>query len=285
MLDIKKIGRIFLLLIISIVGLNHTAQAARIISLKPNITDVLLRLDLGSELVGVTTYCTLPPALGEISRVADYIKPNPEKILRAHPDLILTSKENSDPREIARLRELGMRVELVSFSTWTESLDAIQKIGGWTGRSAAAIQLISDLNLRLERLRVRVERLDVSPRWVVIVGREPLVMASAHTPFGELFTRVGLLLVSQGDHRSTLAYPQLSKESLSVLSPDWIVDVADSVPNRERVVAFYRASVPMLEAVKKGHIAVLEGRLMLPGPSLLEGLERLLTLLEAELSK
>ncbi|WP_123785151.1 hypothetical protein [Sedimentisphaera cyanobacteriorum] len=44
---------------------NREADNANIVSLSPNITEILFALGLGEQVVGVTSYCDYPPACSE----------------------------------------------------------------------------------------------------------------------------------------------------------------------------------------------------------------------------
>ena len=61
----------------------------RIVSLAPNLTEILYALGLESRLVGVTDYCDFPPAAQSKPRVGQVISPSLEKIVALNPDLVL----------------------------------------------------------------------------------------------------------------------------------------------------------------------------------------------------
>src|SRR5689334_6301381 len=55
----------------------------RIVSLKPNITDILVDLGLGDRIVGVTKFCKKPNATAQV--IADYNSIQVEDVLRLKP--------------------------------------------------------------------------------------------------------------------------------------------------------------------------------------------------------
>lgn len=253
----------------------RTAEAnARIVSLKPNITDILLRLGMGSELVGVTTYCTLPPELAAVPRIADYIKPNVERVAALHPTLVLAAEENSSEQEIEALRRMGMRVELLSFRSLAEITQSIRRIAQWVGRAEAGAALMKGLDERLTRLEGRARGVSPSPRLLFVVGQRPLVASGRRTVFQEFFNRLGFRNVLA---ESVLAYPQVSAEALVALDPDWIIDTSDARLTRART-RYYRESFPRLRAVLQGRIVFLPASLFLPGPPLWDGFEQVVNI-------
>jgi ABC-type hemin transport system substrate-binding protein len=94
----KAKSKIRFVLILSLLCLNTgPAQALRLVSLKPNITMTLLALGTASDVVGVTKYCPKPNKAATI--VGDYMSINVEDIVRLKPDVILSSRENSQNRQ------------------------------------------------------------------------------------------------------------------------------------------------------------------------------------------
>ncbi|KAB2838066.1 ABC transporter substrate-binding protein [bacterium] len=83
---------------------------SRIVSLKPNLTEILFELGLGAQVVGVTQWCRRPEAAQSLPKVADYLKAFPEPILRLKPDLVIGTKENGSEKEIRFLLERGVPV-------------------------------------------------------------------------------------------------------------------------------------------------------------------------------
>src|SRR5438128_7875251 len=66
-------------------GLGRTVRVApnppRIISLAPNITEILFAFGLGDRVVGVTTYCDFPAEARAKEKIGDTIHPNLERII------------------------------------------------------------------------------------------------------------------------------------------------------------------------------------------------------------
>ena len=88
----------FTLLLITIAatlttGCNRTvppegppAAGRRIISLAPNLTEILYALDLGPRIVGVTNHCNYPPEALEKRRVGGFVNPDLETVVGLEPD-------------------------------------------------------------------------------------------------------------------------------------------------------------------------------------------------------
>ena len=66
-----------------------TEPANKIISLAPNITEILFHIGAGSQIVGADEYSNYPEAAKQIIRVNNHSIANYELILSLKPDLIL----------------------------------------------------------------------------------------------------------------------------------------------------------------------------------------------------
>ena len=69
---------------------RHVLQPARIVSMAPNLTEILFALGLGERVVGVTQDSDYPPAALSKPRVGTFWQPNIEAIIAAKPDLVVT---------------------------------------------------------------------------------------------------------------------------------------------------------------------------------------------------
>src|SRR5512137_2806677 len=93
----------------------------RIISLAPNITEILFDLGLDEEIVGVSIHCNFPEKAKTRPRVGSYISLDFEKIISLKPDLIIATGAGNT-------REMVERLEKLSFQTYViypKNLDGI----------------------------------------------------------------------------------------------------------------------------------------------------------------
>ena len=125
----------------------------RIVSLAPNVTEILFALDLGDQIVGVTDQCNYPPAAKAIERVSGFGMPNVEKLLALGPDMVVAcGLEKPELAEV--LRQAGIQVVNVQktgfIASFPELFDAIGRIGEATGRSAEAKKLVAGMQAELD---------------------------------------------------------------------------------------------------------------------------------------
>ena len=84
-------ARIFASIVILVTAFYGTQGfAARIASLNPGLTDIVLSLGLEDALVAVSDYCVLPDTL-KLTRIGSELTPRTEALIVAEPTHILTS--------------------------------------------------------------------------------------------------------------------------------------------------------------------------------------------------
>lgn len=136
----------------------------RIVSLAPNITELLFALGLGAEIVGVTRFCDTPEAASAKPKVGGLIDPSPEMVQSLKPDLVIGFRGNPLPA-LKRLRSLGLRVFVLNIGKRLEDLvPMIEKLGRVTGREEEAKSLAAGLSSRLAAVDERLKAVTSEPR-------------------------------------------------------------------------------------------------------------------------
>jgi iron complex transport system substrate-binding protein len=118
------------------------APARRIVSLAPNITELLFAAGGGSRLVGSVEYSDYPEAARRLQRVGSYARLDMETIFALKPDLVIAWQSGNPAGQIEQLRRLGLRVFLAEpkrIADVARSLEQFGKLAGAeaSGRAAA----------------------------------------------------------------------------------------------------------------------------------------------------
>ncbi len=129
--------------------------AQRIISLAPNLTEMLFAIGAGGQIVGVMQHSDFPPAAQNIPRVGDFSRIDYEQVLALQPDLILAWQTGNAQADIEHLRALGLRVVETEPSTLTALANLFLTLGELTGHVREAEVQHRDFTARLEGLRSR----------------------------------------------------------------------------------------------------------------------------------
>jgi len=157
-------------------ALPKAPQPQRIVSVVPHITEELYLLGVQDRIVGVTTYCQRPPEAQNKERVGAVVEVNLEKVLSLQPDLVIASPL-TDQKQIQKLRDLGMRVEIFQAPQDFEGLCAgFLEISRLVGREQEAQEIIKQATGALAHIRGKVKGLP-RPKVFVQIGEKPLVAA------------------------------------------------------------------------------------------------------------
>jgi len=257
-------------------GASPTPSAPRrIVSLAPSVTEILHAIGAGDRVVAVSATCDRPAEVARLPRVGSWVEPSVERILALSPDLVIAVPSPGNREAVLRLRDLGLRVEVVGETTLADAWEAMHRIGAWTGREAQAQALVERLRHELDEVRASVA--DRRPRRVLlVVGHEPLVVAGAGLFVDELVRVAGgeNLAASTGQ-----PWPRLSIESVVALSPEVIVDAAMGSEAAIEPVSWW-ARWESIAAVRDRRVRAPASDAMLrPGPRLGEAARELRDLL------
>lgn len=195
-------------------------QADRIVSMAPNLTEILFALGLEDKIVGVTLHCNYPPAAAEKPKIGTFWQPNIESVIAAKPTLVITLGEQQQGSFAERLRRIGYNCLTINIEKVSELFEAIDRIGTATGKQYEAAQLVSGIQKKLDGLATLVNSMDrVRVLWVV--QREPLRVAGRDTFANEMIELAG------GENAigpTIYKYPPIGAEQVIASGADVIIE-------------------------------------------------------------
>ena len=112
----------------------------RVVTLAPNLAELMFAADAGDQLVGVSAYTDFPPAAAELPIIGDAFAIDQEQLLILKPDILLAWDEGTPEHLLDRLRDEGYRIEVIRTSGLDDVADALETIGNLTGNSQQARQ-------------------------------------------------------------------------------------------------------------------------------------------------
>ena len=252
----------------------------RIVSLAPNITEILFAIGLGDRVVGVTEFCNYPEGAKRIEKVAGFNTLSVEKILAAKADLVLASRGN-DREGVESLRQMGIPVFGLEILSIEQLLERIERLGELGGVEKRALALRQGLERRVEQVRTRVDSLEEKPRVMWGYLGEPVYTAGANTMIDDVFeiaggTNVGRLAPG--------AWPQVSLETMVSWAPEVIIttDNMGEEGEFEKKLEEMRGTDgwKSLPAMRNRRVCNIDGDLLnRPGPRLIDALEQIAALL------
>ena len=204
----------------------------RIVSLSPDLTEMIYGLGAFSRVVGVSNYDTYPPEVAKVPHLGQLHNPSLEQLTATRPDLVIINNAQAPFLE-ETLKDLGLHVLKTSNKSVEEVYAAMIAIGHATGNDREALKLVADTREGLERVRRKTANL-ARPRVVMIVNRTPgtlrdLSSATDGSYLAELVEiaggRIAIARVPSG-------YARLSKEDLVAANPDVVLDFVHGPKSR-----------------------------------------------------
>jgi len=254
---------------------NVPENPHRLVSLAPNITEIVYALGLGDELVGDTDNCDFPPQAKSKPHVGTMVNPSLERIVALKPDLALGTPEANRRETADQLERLGIPVYGVTASTLHGTVASIEDLGKVLGRSAEATRLVAQMQARIDRIENRIKG-QPEPRVLFVVWYRPLITVGPHTFIADVIRAAGGIPIG-ADLKGE--WPRLTLEELLPLNPDVIL-----FPKTESFspsLAEFRGLPGWkdLGAVKDGRMFFVSETIERAGPRLVDALEELANIL------
>ncbi|MFZ2054508.1 MAG: ABC transporter substrate-binding protein [Candidatus Aminicenantales bacterium] len=249
------------------------APPQRIVSLAPNITEILFALGLGGRVVGVTRFCDFPAEALQKEKIGGMVDLNLEKIEALHPDLIVAFRGN--PLGLLnKLRRLHFPVFVLDLGNSVDGLfRTIAKIGRVTRAEKPAEVLVDSLKNRYREIRLLLRDISRKPKVFLSVYGQGLWTCGEGSYLNDLLDQAGGINISGTIKRRWL---QLNREQFIHENPDVIIIMAKDEVRFSESRESFRADPRLkdVRAVKENAIHWLDeniaGRF---GPRLIDALD------------
>jgi iron complex transport system substrate-binding protein len=251
----------------------------KIVSLAPNVTEILFGLGLDQEIVGVSTHCNFPERAKSKVRVGSYISLDFEKIVSLKPDLIIATGAGNTRDMVERLERLGFPIYVIFPRNFEEVLQSIGHVGQVVDRKKEAAEIIQEMKRRRQKVTELTRGLP-RPRVFLQIGEAPIVTVGKDSFADDLIRLAG------GDNvagNEKTMYPRFGMEEILKLSPEVIL-VSSMNPrgNYQKVLQEW-SRWKTIPAVRNGRIHLIDSDLIdRPSPRIIEGLEEMARILHPE---
>ena len=251
------------------------SSALRIVSMAPNLTEILFEMGLEDSLVGISSDSDYPAGVESIPKVGTFWQPDMEAVIARRPTLVITLGFSQQAKMADKLRSLGIETLTVDIESIDDLFNAIQVIGEASDRRQTAEQLVDKLKGQFETLRSECVGHDpISVLWVI--QRSPLRVAGQQTYVTECLEIIG---AANAIGPTLHQYPPIDAEQVLAANPDVIVEPVNSMDNPHKqfdeALQFYNR-FSRIEAVKNNRIYLVNADLVSRiGPRLPKGLHQL----------
>lgn len=260
-------------------GLGNTVrletEPETIVSLAPNVTEILFALGLGDKIVGTSEFSDYPAEAADVEAVGGAMGFDLERITEMDPDLIITNGV------VEGLDEAATNAEIAVAGYYPQNMEEVQnqilQVGELANRQVEAQGIVANMKERTEAVVASVEGLD-KPTVFYEVWGDPLMVAGSGSFINEIITLAGGEDVA-GDAEP---YSNYDVEQLVAADPD-IYLINDGDPNVSQEILAGRPGYESLSALQNDRVLTVNADLISrPGPRLIDGLEAVADLLHPD---
>ncbi len=200
---------------------NSSVPPKRVISLAPNLTEILFALGLGKFMVGVTRSCNYPEDALRLPKVGDYSRPSIEKLVELKPDLVLALNEGGDS-VTASLERAHLPFVVLEGKKLEDFFEITRRLGKIFSVASESEKLIQDWKHNWNE----VAKSKSSNSILIQLDGNPLIVAGRGTFLSEVMERCGFHNVMESS-----GYPRISKEHLFKRKIDLILFLGNETQN------------------------------------------------------
>lgn len=253
-------------------GRNVTlpARVDRVITLAPNLTEIVFAVGAGDRIVGNTSYCDYPEEAKNITKVGDTLHPSLERIIALRPQVVLISTASQLEVFTQQLQSQNIAVFVTDPHDLEGVFRSIEQLGRMLGQEQQATALVQKLRERTNTVEQRVKQ-EQPVRVFYQVSGEPLYTAGHDAFVTDLMRRAGAASVTADVPG---AWPKFSNESALAARPDAIIlPTGGSMGAANANVAEALRNSP---AARAGRVyKINDDHLARPGPRSVDGLEEM----------
>ncbi|MEN8127962.1 MAG: helical backbone metal receptor [Planctomycetota bacterium] len=230
----------------------------RIISMAPNLTEILFALGVGENIVGVTKFSTYPPEAKEITSVGTFWQPDIEAMLALSPTLMVNLWFDQQAALVSRMERIGCEVLTLRIETIEQLHQAILAIGQAVEKEQVAQVMVQRLRDKQTEMTSRYADRP-KPKVLWVIQRYPLRVAGRDTFINELIEMAGGV---NAIGPTMTQYPPVNTEAVIGSMPDVIIEPVmdpEQFDTQQSSAAEFYHRFEIVPAVQNGRIHIIDG--------------------------
>ena len=249
-------------------NIEITKKPERIISLAPNITEILFFLQLGDKIAGVTDFCDYPEEAKLKPKVGWLISPSIEKIISLRPDIVFATAEGNRPDIVEELERMKINVYVMNPHSISDVLREIKVIGNITGQVDIALTGVNALTRRIDNIKKKIVA-GSQKRVMYLVSIDPVISIGPGSFIHDMLTTAGGINVLSD---SPIRYPRIDMEEIILKDPEVIIAPTDLIDS----INVWKKRWGGISAITHGNVYPINPDIISrPGPRIVDGLEQI----------
>lgn len=243
----------------------------KVITLAPNLTELVFELGQGNKIIGNTNYCNYPDSAKKIENVADLLSVNLEKITDLKPDLIFITAEGNSKADYNKLISLGFKVFVSNPRNFAGIKKTMLDMGKIFRVSEKAEAIVNNWNERIDSVKKTHEQI-VAGSVMFLISTNPIYSVGKNTFVHQILTLAGLKNITSD---TDVNYPLLNREEILARNPNYILLYETNNNNVSEILKAY-PEWNTLSAVINDRVFFINADLFSrPGPRFVDAVEKL----------
>jgi iron complex transport system substrate-binding protein len=242
--------------------------AMRILTLAPNLTELVFDLDAGDRVVATVQFSNYPEAAKQIPRVGSSGSLNLEAVVGYHPDLVLAWRSGNNPQQLIAIEQLGIPVYRSEPGTLQDIPATMTKLGRLLGQEKQAAAVVRDMQTGIAQLEQRYAHAKIL-RGFYQIWDKPIYTINGKHIISDIMRLCGVRNVFAD---APIIAPVVSLESVLARNPQMIIS-GGSAQIQAQNLSMWRAWT-QLTAVRANNLFYIDADLMQRDtPRILQGAE------------
>lgn len=195
------------------------APPPRVVTLAPNLAELVCAVGGCPLLVGVSAYTNYPAAAAKKPQLGDVYALNLEALLALKPSLVLYWDGGTPDAQLQRLRRIGLPIQGIKVEQLEDVAQALRSVGALVGQARLGAQAAARYSQRLQQLTTQYQgRTPV--RVLYQMEAAPVYTINGHSPISQAISRCGGVNVFAG--LPTLSAP-VTDEAVLLAAPQVVM--------------------------------------------------------------
>ncbi len=253
------------------------SEPKRIVSLAPNLTEILFAIGAGNKVVGVSSYSNYPPEAKEKPKVGGFFNPSIERIFALNPNVVFVAR-GTPLTVVNKLRSLKVNVYTSDPHSIKDIYNLLLTVGKITGNVLESKRLVASMQKEEKEVINKAMGIPESKRKKVYVEiwNNPKMSAGKDTFINALIGEAGGINIAENAKGD---WPVMNNESIIQANPDVIILLYDGNINEVK----NRPGWKNISAVKNNKIFIENPDIFeRPGPRIIQALKLLFNIVYGE---
>ena len=271
----KKLLILFLISYFSFPIFTYAGELPnRIISLSPNITEILFAMGLGDKIVGVTNFCDYPEEVKKKPKIGGMSNPSLEAVVSSKPDIVVMTTDGNPKEFEERLRSLKIRTYVFKARRLSELPLGIRELGLTLDVKDKGEILAKEIEGTMNKVvhsSLITHHSSLKKKVLFIIWPEPLIVAGPGTLIDDVITLLGAENIAA---KAKTSYPKYSIEEIIRQSPD-VIFIGKGHTDIKEVSENLLKRIALVPAVKYKAVCYMSDSIYRLGPRVVQGIKEM----------